>query len=92
MKKILTALIVLLMGIGITNAQIGGGRGGIGGGGLWFLNSTDVEPVDSSWNIDIGGDIKFSGDLMPDGLDCSNGEILQKTGANNWDCVTTGSI
>ena len=30
---------------------------------------------------------------MPDGLTCANGEILKKTGANDWDCASdsTGS-
>lgn len=33
------------------------------------------------------GGISFLGEVMPDGIVCSNGQILKKTGANDWDCA-----
>lgn len=44
-------------------------------------------------DITINDDIVFQGELMPDGATCSNNQILQKIGDDNWDCVnipTTG--
>src|SRR3990167_1649021 len=38
--------------------------------------------------FEVTGDFKFDGDLMPDGADCANDEILKKTGADDWDCAT----
>jgi len=84
-------LLLFFIFLGFANAQIGGGRGGIGSGGLIFLDGTDVTLVDSTWNILAPADFKFNGDLMPDGLDCSAGQILEKQGANNWDCINTPS-
>jgi hypothetical protein len=37
--------------------------------------------------FEVTGDLKFSGDLMPDGADCSNNQILKKTGDDDWDCA-----
>lgn len=34
------------------------------------------------------GDIFFYDEILPDGATCSNGQILKKTGANNWDCAS----
>ncbi len=39
-------------------------------------------------NIGVGGNLDFDGELLPDGLTCSNGQILKRTGANNWDCAS----
>lgn len=41
----------------------------------------------------FSGDLRFDAELLPDGLTCANGEILKKTGANDWDCASdsTGS-
>lgn len=39
-------------------------------------------------NVFAGGNVNFNGELLPDGLTCSNGQILKKTGANDWDCAT----
>src|SRR3990167_8570198 len=36
----------------------------------------------------ISGDFVWFGELLPDGLTCSDGQILKKTGANDWDCAT----
>jgi hypothetical protein len=38
-----------------------------------------------------GNDIVFAGELMPDGATCANNQILQKIGADNWDCVNMPS-
>ena len=43
--------------------------------------------VDSAGDVSVAQDLSFSGELRPDGLICGNGQILQKTGADNWDCV-----
>src|SRR3990167_7278003 len=39
----------------------------------------------------VSGNFAFQGEIMPDGASCSNGEILKKTGANNWDCAADDS-
>ncbi len=66
--------------------------------------STDafVEIVSSSspsLNVNLGvhasgtsqfGDIIFYNEIKPDGDTCADGEILKKTGANNWDCAAAG--
>ncbi len=39
-------------------------------------------------NASIQGDLAFFGDLRPDNANCSNGEILKKTAADNWDCAS----
>ena len=35
----------------------------------------------------LSGNLSFSGELKPDNALCSNGQILKKTGANDWDCA-----
>ena len=37
------------------------------------------------------GNFTLMGEFMPDGLTCANGEILKKTGVNDWDCAADGS-
>src|SRR3990167_10488965 len=39
----------------------------------------------------VSGNFAFYGEIMPDGSTCSNNQFLRKTGANNWDCVSTAS-
>src|SRR3990167_4433753 len=39
----------------------------------------------------VSGNLSFSGEIMPDGSTCSNGQILKKTGTNDWDCVSSVS-
>ena len=52
-----------------------------------------IAPVVPVSKLDVIGDIRattnisFLGELMPDGDTCSDSQILQKTGANNWSCV-----
>ncbi|MDO8674431.1 MAG: hypothetical protein Q7O66_23745, partial [Dehalococcoidia bacterium] len=45
-------------------------------------------------SLDVTKGLAFFGEIRPDGLDCANGQILKKTGANDWDCATdaTGSV
>src|SRR3990167_1245506 len=39
----------------------------------------------------VSGNLSFNGEIMPDGSTCSNGQILKKTGANDWDCAADAS-
>ena len=47
----------------------------------------------TSGNFEVGGyasvsgDIRFFGEIQPDGVTCSNGQILKRTAANDWDCA-----
>ena len=47
---------------------------------------TSLQSVTST-NIMSSGDIWFDGEIKPDGATCSNGQILKKTGASDWDCA-----
>ncbi|MDP3731244.1 MAG: hypothetical protein Q8R34_01995, partial [bacterium] len=38
-------------------------------------------------SLDVTKGLAFFGEIRPDGLDCTNGQILKKTGANDWDCA-----
>ncbi len=38
-------------------------------------------------DLNVSNSLTFYDELKPDGVTCSNGEILKKTGANNWDCA-----
>ena len=61
--------------------------------GLVFPNSDNrLEPVDSSWGYFTAQDLDWDGELLPDGVTCSNSQLLQKTGADNWDCVDSFSV
>lgn len=83
--------------------QLAGGisRIAIGSQVKW---TTDFIPS-ASFTVDLGsstlpvddiytGDLFFNDELKPDGSTCSNGQILKKTGANDWDCAAdaTGSV
>ena len=39
----------------------------------------------------VSGNFSFSGEIMPDGSTCSNGQVLKRTGANDWDCASDNS-
>ena len=39
------------------------------------------------YDINNVDDIVFHGELMPDGDTCAVGQILKKSGSNNWDCA-----
>lgn len=56
-----------------------------GTGQLWKLTGNKVEPIVEAW------DIEFNGELLPDGMTCGIGEILKRTGADNWDCAADDS-
>lgn len=47
----------------------------------------NVEPTLGAATSTIVQTLKFYDELMPDGSACSDGQILKKTGANNWDCA-----
>lgn len=38
-------------------------------------------------NTTTTGDFAFTDEIKPDGQKCSNGQILKKTGDNDWDCA-----
>ncbi|MDO8495334.1 MAG: hypothetical protein Q7S32_02285, partial [bacterium] len=39
-------------------------------------------------DLSVAKDIIFFGEIKPDGVLCTDGQILKKTGANDWDCAT----
>lgn len=43
-------------------------------------------------DIHATGSVSFLNEIQPDGATCSNGNLLQKTGTNDWDCVAASSI
>lgn len=51
----------------------------------------DVQGTASTTNAEIWGNLRFEGEIQPDGDTCSNGQILKKTGANDWDCSADNS-
>src|SRR3990167_674209 len=50
-------------------------------------------PVDDYFGggASFSRNISFAGELKPDGDLCSNGQILKRTAANNWDCAADDS-
>lgn len=59
----------------------------VGGSELWKFTSSLLQPVVSTWNVYAPSNIRFDGEIQPDGSTCSNGQILKRTGANDWDCA-----
>lgn len=86
MKSLLKSLIIglLLVAPLATHAQ---------SSSLWKYTSSLLQPVVSTWNVYAPANFRFDGEIQPDGSTCADGEILKKTGANNWDCAAdnTGS-
>ena len=79
---IIMAIILLgALGYGYTAAQYYGT--------LWYPGASGLQPVED-WVIYSPNDITFMDEIRPDGDVCANTEILQKTGADDWDCVTIG--
>ena len=50
-------------------------------------SATTTLSATTTINQHVGGNLSFNGEIMPDTLLCANGEILKKTGANDWDCA-----
>jgi len=55
--------------------------------GLTLVNATATGNIQAA-SLYATGNLQFDGEILPDGLTCSDGQILKKTGANNWDCAT----
>lgn len=57
----------------------------------FFGGEPAEQPVGASGlfaqNASISLNLAFYGEIKPDGLTCSNGQVLKKTGANDWDCA-----
>src|SRR3990167_2173951 len=79
--KLLIFLVIMgtFLNIPISNAQ---------STDLWKYVSSLLQPVVSTWNVYAPANFRFDGEIQPDGLTCSNGEILKKTGVNDWDCAS----
>lgn len=82
-RNILITIAIVLGLANVANAQ---------SSSLWKFTSSLLQPVVSTWNLYSPADFRFDGDLLPDGADCSAGEILKKTGANNWDCAADDTV
>jgi len=85
-KNILIVIIAGIIVAGIVKADLGT---------YWKTINSLIPRTDNS--VDIGSasntiravytnDLLFNGEIQPDGSTCSNGEILKKTAANDWDC------
>lgn len=50
-------------------------------------------PINNYFGVgaSFSGNLNWLGELKPDGVLCSNGQILKKTGANDWDCAASVS-
>ena len=75
-KKYLPIIIALLFIAGVANAQ---------SVTFWKYLNGDVLPVIGTWGL------RFDGEIKPDGATCSNGQILKKTGTDDWDCAADDS-
>ena len=60
---------------------------------FWKVISGVLQPIISTWDVYAPADLRFDGEIQPDGIPCSDGQILKRTGANDWDCASdnTGS-
>ena len=58
---------------------------------FWKTVSGKLQTVNDR-AVKITGDLEFMDEIKPDGATCSNGELLKRTGADNWDCVATSSL
>ena len=53
---------------------------------FWKTVSGKLQTVNDR-AVKITGDLEFMDEIKPDGATCSNGQILKKTGADDWDCA-----
>ena len=60
----------------------------VGGMDLWKFTSSLLQPVVATWDVYAPANLRFDGEIQPDGSTCANGEILKKTGTNDWDCAS----
>ncbi|MHA2432871.1 MAG: tail fiber domain-containing protein, partial [Candidatus Thorarchaeota archaeon] len=87
-------------GYGWTNGVSGSGQVGVVGTGSLYgmrgygtgAGSVGVYGEGVTWGVWSQGntrtaDLRFEGELLPDGANCANSQGLRKTGAANWDCV-----
>jgi len=63
---------------------------------VMFQNGTKIgiSTTSPASTLEVAGDINassgslvFYNEIQPDGATCSNGQILKKTGTNDWDCA-----
>ena len=57
---------------------------------FWKVTGGRYEPIKDK-PVRITGDLEFMDEIKPDGLTCANGEILKRTGVDNWDCAADNS-
>ena len=50
-------------------------------------NIYDLGTSTQAWRDIFTNSLTFQGEIQPDGSTCSNGQILKKTGSNDWDCA-----
>ena len=80
MKKLLAIILIigsLIYGLS-TNAQMD----------LWKYVSGLLQPVVSTWSVYAPSNLRFDGEIQPDGATCAANQILKRTGVNDWDCAT----
>jgi len=71
---------------------------GTGSGASGAPAHAECDPGDicSTWDVVsdakvvVGTDLLVYGEFKPDGATCLTGQMLQKAGDNNWDCVNAG--
>ena len=92
-KKILLLAIgvILISGLSISGFlvlqnKIGEDNWGARTSDFWETVSNKLQTINDR-AVRITGDLEFMDEIKPDGLTCSNGQILKKTGADNWDCA-----
>ncbi|MDP2704974.1 MAG: hypothetical protein Q8O71_01075, partial [bacterium] len=49
--------------------------------------STSTLPQLDVTGLQVATALQFDGEILPDGITCSAGQILKKTGDNDWDCA-----
>lgn len=60
---------------------------------LPIMDSTfELGTTTRKWIRGFFDDLNFYGEIKPDGATCADGEILKKTGANNWDCAADDTV